>query len=77
MNRNTFRAAMGLSTTTIALAAAIMLAPSKAAHASPAKMACNNMACWGANTCERHTGTNCDLANPSVPDGCVTTSCTS
>lgn len=58
-----------------AAGSALALTPGTAGDVRPSTLMCNNMACYGPNTCERHSGANCDLYNPSVPNGCVTTSC--
>lgn len=35
--------------------------------------ACENKGCYGGTTCERHTGSNCDLE--CLPGACVTWNC--
>lgn len=75
MNRNKFRTLVGVTLTVIASAGASLLMNPQTADASETAMACNNMACYGPNTCERHQGGDCDLYNPAVPNGCVTNGC--
>lgn len=60
----------------VVASAGLLLLPARSADAATAPFACNDMACYGANTCERHSGSMCDLNNPAVPEGCVTTNCT-
>lgn len=61
---------------TVVASASLLLLPTRNAEAATTPFACNNMGCYGANTCERHSGSSCDLDNPAVPEGCVTTNCT-
>lgn len=52
--------------------AGVLVSSPAQADGVDATFTCGDKACWGANTCEYHGGTNCDI---STPDICTTCTC--